>query len=49
MNASSMITSATMIGLVSHPNGRRDFCVFLSLRVRSACCSDQDEINFMEC
>src|SRR5216683_7966180 len=39
MNASSMITSAPMIGSVSHLNGGRDFCVFLSLQVRLTCCS----------
>jgi len=46
MNASSMITSAPIIGSVSHPNGGRDFCVFFNLRVISACCSGQDEIEF---
>ena len=34
-----------MTGSVSHPNGGRDFCNFLTLRVISACCSGQDEIE----
>ena len=40
------ITSAPITGSVSHPNGGGDFCVFLSFRVISACCSSQDAIEF---
>ena len=42
-----MITSAPIIGSVYHPNDRGDFCVFLSFWTISACCSGQDEIEFM--
>ena len=45
INDSSMIISAPITDFVSHPS-KRNFCNFLTLRVKSACCSGQNEIEF---
>ena len=42
-----MDTSVPITGSVSTPNGGRDFCVFVDLRMISADCSGQDETEVM--